>query len=643
MHTTPRRTPNERLSARAVVIASVLLLANSYWLGLCEMIWHNAHLTIIAVPINVVFALLMLTWLNTLIRQAIPRQALRPAELITVYSMLATGSAFAGHDFMPRLMGLLPHAFRYASTENDWEAMLFSYLPRWLVVHDRAAVEAFYNGNTSFFGRGHWHAWVTPVFWWSCVILLLMVSFLCLTALLREQWVSRERLAYPLIRLPHELATHPARLFGDNLFWIGFLIAFTVNLWNGLQWFYPALPLIPVKGLMLNRLFTHPPWNAMGAVPLRLHPFLIGVGYLLPLDISFSVVVFYVFQKAQHVIGSAAGVRLAPGYPFLGEQGAGALLALLAVSLWTGRSHFKRIALTLTPSRIGTSSGQGHRAAALMLTLCVLGLLAICMRGGMSLWGFAAYIATYLGVVVGLTRMRTELGPPIHAIGYATPQHLIISAFGTRSLGPGNLTMLSLLNWLSGASYASFRTHPMPHQMEAMKLADQARIRPNSMLLALFIAGLVGILGSLVIYPMLIYREGVPAVAEQIHGGGNDTYNFLASWLETPRPTNWFGMAALVASFALSIGVFAVRSRYFWCPLHPAGYVIGIAPGTTDNLWFPLLIAIVIKAVLLRSVGFRAYRRAIPFFIGLALGEALMAGFWPLLSLVTRGTVYSWI
>ena len=64
MHTSQRRVPNESLSLRAVVIASLLLLANSYWLGLCEMIWHNAHLTIIAVPINVAFALLVLTWIE---------------------------------------------------------------------------------------------------------------------------------------------------------------------------------------------------------------------------------------------------------------------------------------------------------------------------------------------------------------------------------------------------------------------------------------------------------------------------------------------------------------------------------------------------------------------------------------------------
>ena len=55
----------------------------------------------------------------------------------------------------------------------------------------------------------------------------------------------------------------------------------------------------------------------------------------------------------------------------------------------------------------------------------------------MSLWAFAIYIGIYLMIVVGLTRMRAELGPPIHAIGYLTPQYMMISLLGTRRLRSG--------------------------------------------------------------------------------------------------------------------------------------------------------------------------------------------------------------
>ena len=110
--------------------------------------------------------------------------------------------------------------------------------------------------------------------------------------------------------------------------------------------------------------------------------------------------------------------------------------------------------------------------------------------------------------------MRAELGPPIHAIGYVTPQYLMISMLGTRRLRPENLTLLSLMNWLSGASYASFRTHPMPEQMESFKLAEQTGIRNQTMLIALILASIVGIGSSLILYPYIIYKEGVAAGSE---------------------------------------------------------------------------------------------------------------------------------
>ena len=55
----------------------------------------------------------------------------------------------------------------------------------------------------------------------------------------------------------------------------------------------------------------------------------------------------------------------------------------------------------------------------------------------MSIWGCVIFISIYLLIIVGLTRMRAELGPPIQAVGYVTPQYLTISMFGTRRLRAG--------------------------------------------------------------------------------------------------------------------------------------------------------------------------------------------------------------
>ena len=643
MHTTDSRA-SQAIAKRAVLIGTILIIGNSYWIAYVEMIWHTAHLTTVAMSVNVMFGILAMTLLNIGVRRIFPRVALAPRDLLVVYSMLAVGSAFSGHDCIPRLMGLIPYAFRFATPENDWEALLFHHLPEWLVVKHPKTVTDFYEGEVNFFTDGYVQHWIIPILSWSAVIFLLMLIFLCLTALIRKQWIENEKLAYPIIQIPLEITTNRG-IFRNRLLWIGFGIALGINLLNGLQFFFPVLPEIPVRKYNLNIYFTQKPWNAMGSMPLRFHPYLIGFSFILPLDLAYSCAFFYLIKKVQLLVGSAVGIATLQGYPFLGEQGAGALLALLAIACWHARHHFASVLRQVVhPNRTESKTeALSYRSAVITLGICLLLLAVFCIRGGMSLWAFAIYIGIYLMIVVGLTRMRAELGPPIHAIGYLTPQYMMISLLGTRRLRPGNLTMLSLMNWLSGASYASFRTHPMPDQLEAFKLAERTGIRNRTMFGVLVIASLVGILSSLILYPYAIYSEGVAAGSEQIHAGGADTYNFLSSWLVNPKPTDWLATSVLGSAFAANLGIMFLRSRFVWCPLHPAGYVIGVAPGTTDVIWFPLLLAMIAKWLILKHGGINAYRKAVPFFIGLVLGEALMGCFWPLLSLILRSAVYSWI
>ena len=630
---------------RAVLLGAILITANSYWIAYIEMIWHTAHLTTVAMSVNVIFAILVMTWLNMVVRQVSPRAALSQQDLLVVYGMLAVGSAFSGHDSMPRLMGLIPYAFRFATPENDWEALLFPHLPKWLVVSNPRAVKDFYEGGVGFFSEGYLQYWIVPILSWSCVVFLLMLVFLCLTSIIRRQWVEHERLAYPIIQVPVEITNQSGAIFRNRLLWLGFAIAAGINVLNGLQFFFPALPSIPVRQYDLMMYFTQKPWSALGSTPLRVHPYLIGLAFILPLDLSFSCVFFYGMKKAQLLLGSAIGVVSLPGYPFFGEQGAGALLALLAVACWSARKHFLYVfSRVLRPNRLEEADEPiSYRTAVIVTGISLLLLMFFCIKGGMSAWAFGVFIAIYLLIVIGLTRMRAELGPPIHAIGYVTPQYLMVSMLGTRTLRPGNLTMLSLLNWLSGATYASFRTHPMPDQLEAFKLAERTGIRNRPVFWALVIASVVGILSSLILYPYTIYKEGVAAGSEQIHAGGAETFRFLSSWLVNPKSTDWIAMGVLGLTFIVNLGVMLLRSSFVWCPLHPAGYVIGVAPGTTDLIWFPLFIAMTFKWIILRHGGIRAYRRAIPFFIGLILGEALLAGFWPIVSLILRSAVYSWI
>ena len=245
------------IKKRAVLIGVLLIIANSYWIAYVEMIWHTAHLTTVSLSVNVMFAVLMITWLNIIVRQISPQAALNQQDLLVIYAMLAVGSCFSGHDAMPRLMGLMPYAFRFATPENDWAALLFHHLPDWLVISDPKTVNDFYEGNVNFFTDGYVRYWVTPILSWSIVIFSLMLIFLCLTSLIRRQWVEREKLAYPIIQIPLEITAESGSIFRNRVLWIGFGIAFGIDLLNGIAFFFPIIPSLPINDRTRNVFTFH--------------------------------------------------------------------------------------------------------------------------------------------------------------------------------------------------------------------------------------------------------------------------------------------------------------------------------------------------------------------------------------------------
>jgi hypothetical protein len=70
------------------------------------------------------------------------------------------------------------------------------------------------------------------------------------------------------------------------------------------------------------------------------------------------------------------------------------------------------------------------------------------------------------------------------------------------------------------------------------------------------------------------------------------------------------------------------------------GYVIAGSGELGLDLLAPLIICLVAKWLILKHRGIRSYRRAVPFFLGLVLGDFLMGSIWSLLSIVLNTTMY---
>ena len=86
--------------------------------------------------------------------------------------------------------------------------------------------------------------------------------------------------------------------------------------------------------------------------------------------------------------------------------------------------------------------------------------------------------------------------------------------------------------------------------------------------------------------------------------------------------------------------LFALRLRLLGFPLHPIGYAIS-SSWAIHLIWFPMLIAWVLKGLTLRYGGFQSYRRAVPFFLGLILGDCVMGSLWGLIGLVLNVHTYN--
>ena len=575
--------------------------------------------TIYALLFNVVFVLLVLIAVNVPLRKWASRWALSQTELLTIYAVLCQASVFAGHDMTQVLIPLLGDGFWYATVENEWSALFHHYLPNWLTMGDTTILRGFYEGDSTLYLESHIRAWLTPVLLWAGFGVVLGFTMLCLNVILRKQWQEHEKLAYPIAQIPLEITETEGGVsfFARRLMWIGAGIAGIINVMYSLGQIFPSVPTLT---LYTEILFQDKPWNAMNRPGLRFgfFPFFIGMGFLIPLDLAFSCWFFHLFWHAQRVVGAMMGWR-AFGFPREVAQIRGAWIGLLVFTLWRARRYYGRILRSVFRSDLVDDTGEALRYRTAVLGACVgfLLILLFCMQAGMSWWMAAAFFGIYLAMSVTITRLRAELGPPAHDLYNAGPDLMLTDFLGTRRLGTQNLSIMTLFFWLNHQSY---RAHPMPHQLEALKLAHQTNFDRRRLLFALVIAIAVGMLSASWGHLHISYRMGL------VHGRSwyaRAAFNRLENWAYQPHIANSTGILFSLSGFLFSVGLLMLRARFLWWPLHPVGYVVS-SWWTFTSLWFPILMSWIFKGLLLRYRGVHAYRRAIPFFLGLILGDVIV-------------------
>ncbi|RKU27615.1 hypothetical protein C6499_11425 [Candidatus Poribacteria bacterium] len=623
-----------------IAIGIVLILINAYWIALVSGIHHSlnpAYASLFIAPIvNLFFGVL----LNTLLKRIRPQLALNRAQLLLVYQMLVMLCLVSGHNPMDFILGILAHPFWFATFENEYAALFHRYIPSWFTTQDKSVLIGFFEGNSTLYTAKHLSAWIGPTLLWSFVTFVLFFILMCFNSIQRLQWSERERLSYPIAQLPIEM-TSP-RFFSRRLLWLGFGICAVMELLNGIHFLYPFVPGVPLKIPDFGaKIFTAKPWSAIGWLPLFFYPWVIGLTFFVPLELSFSVWFFFLFTKFQLILGSIGGWKSLPGFPYYNQQGIGAWLTLGVLILWVSRPHLKTVfTMALKPSENGDATSRNepfqYRTALLGILIGTAILVFIFQQAGMSVGILLAFLCLYFLMSIAITYARAAVGVPYHEVIWTHPQLMLVSVLGVRRIGAANLTLLSFL-------YPYVRdnvSHPMPSQLEGFKLAERARLSQKKMAIAMIVALLVATPVSFWAYLHLIYQHGAVRTEGYIIGIGFETFErMLLPWLQQPHATDSTGLSFTAFASLFTLGLMFLRRQFIWFPFHPAGYALGLSAGMVW-VWSAVCVGWFIKAVLLKFGGLRIYRKAAPFFVGVILGDFLTGMFWSLVGAVFEIPVY---
>ncbi len=593
--------------------------------------------------------LCLLVWGNLALLRVARRHALSQPELLLLYSMLCISTCAGGLGFVQILINQITAPFHFATASNGWQTLLWPHIPGWMSPRQKDVLQGFYRGNATLYTGRVLAAWAVPVAAWTGFIFALFWVPLCMTTLMRRRWVEEERLTFPLAYLPLAMTEQHANppFWQNRVMWAGFLVAGILESVNFLSYLFPSIPSLPIKPVGPNQidvLLTQPPWNAAGMVRLAFYPFAIGIGYLLSVDVSFSCWSLYLGVKLAN-IGSAllgfsegGGAGIANRAPFIREQSVGAFIGLALFSLWMAR---KSLALAWQEMRRPTGADRNelmsYRVAIIGGAVGTALLIGFLTLAGISPHVACVLVLLYLCFALTLARIVSEAGAGwAYAPSWSLPA-IVTDLYGADHLSPTNLTLLhGYTEWM-----ADMRDNPMPQQMQSVRLGQSAGIPPRAFLWPLLWAALFGTLCAFWAHLHLYYQYGSASakVRPWLAGMGLDQATHTAGLLRLPTPRDNVGLAAALFGLVAAILLSRFRLGLSWWPFHPLGYALATT-SSMDYMWCPFFLAWLAKYLTTRYGGIRAYRAALPFFLGLILGDYVVPALWGLGGMLTGHQQY---
>jgi len=630
------------------------------------------HLPVL--PIAIIFVLSGL-W-NPLMGRLWSGLRLRLGELTVILLMMIASAWIPGYGILRTLPSELIRPWLIEQQQPQWTAQhTLDRIPAHLIPLKHQSGDPAYATVFEDFDSGitvpgghrlplrqvPWHAWLPVMLFWAPLILLFGIAMCALAALVHRQWSKHEQLAYPLASiyasiLPPVGGGVPL-VMKSRLFWLGVLppLIFRLDNWGSALSHGKYFPYIFDNFWLsgdINRIIPilgKVGYNGCGFLQFAI----VGIAYFVPSEVGLSMASGYMI-----FILTSIPIYLWTGRPMPGPDAkdvmVGAFIMYGAMLLFTGRTYFwQTIRRACTRIRADDLDQVGPWAARILLIASAALVVLLWSCFGLDPFIAFLYVASTLLFFLVVTRVVCETGIPFFQAEFDMSLALC-TMLGFPALGPNPMVIII---WLGTILNFDTRVSLMPFAANGLKVAESTglRLKPLIPLVLLSIVLALGI-GTAVklwtTYALGALRDdygwltGLPsAMLDQSSAGlslldqtgrmgiASATHGLAKIGLLGQNFSHQHDLAFMFFG-ALGICAFsAARFRFVGFPLHPVIFLIwGTWP--SQFLWFSFAIGWVLKKLIVTYGGPGHYHNAKPFFLGLILGETMVAAFFIVAQLI---------
>ena len=602
------------------------------------------------------------------------------AEMLCIFTSLAVTMGISTFGLTEQLVPLVATPFNpvWNTRQSGWDEKLTGAMNHSLYLEDKEAIKQFRDGmsnvdpknfkapidNASMLDWAQyswtvckavpWDKWFAPLGWWLVFIGASYLMFYSLTYVVLGYWADREKLIFPLARLSESLLPDdhdkhwlPATMRTSG-FWAGCFITIAVLAWNALapSGLIPKVPSIPLGmsprdvnsvlvGTFLNGLSGGPTGSPQVIAFLLIFTAL-GLAFLLPLEISFSVWFYYLAGQASVLVATWMGFgRDQRDFPtdwlwvnnHVSAQAGGGFLLFCAISLWKCLRDYRLLTQ-------GKSLGEKFKVAIPVVGFVISLIIIITWLNWNGLDPLWATIFTLLLalVTIGLMRIVSETG--IYWFQCHTSFFHVYKIFGLgQFLSP---VILGPLIPIYSVLFLDTKTFMAPSLVTSASMAKEASAGRFKFHLNLILCIVITVIVSLGTAIVLAHVVGANSMQSWFYTSGPKDYvmaTAVQATIDVPKMQPWNAFWYVFGAGWVALSMY-LRTMFFWFP-HPAGYIMLINPLLTQ-LWFPFFMGWAFKKIVVKYGGKSTFDRVRDFFIGIIVGELLAITICTIISLIFK-------